>query len=431
MTSAEYKQVLARALRELDTFSIPEVGTLVSESVAASIDTAAGVMVPPHTRVRFDVGTRHLKPFYDFLSERYGLKRDQAEATAADIGRQVGESLKVGAFDLSGVGRLVRGPKGVQFEATVTDPTQSTFGLRPARYPGLLPGKSLPTAESLEAAAPKAGKTTKGAKAADSRAAAPASKGKTAAKTPAAKTQAKASGKSAPAKSGARDLRADLMARTAREGREPSARELAELEIALEELGKEAAERAKPPMSIARFTLIVTAVVLTVAGGLIYLFRDAFFAPPPPPAIPLYEKQRLRQHDSLNTVAATDSLRRDSLTRRLSTDLGTDTSRRARARIDSLQIKADELSAEANDPVNATYRIIAGAYETETDAQNQLVRWRNRPGYKPEVVKGGRAGGRYKLQVFVSKNGAEARRRLDEVKAAGYPDAELRVEAPK
>lgn len=426
MTSAEYKQVLARALRELDTFSIPEVGTLVTETVPASIDSAAGVVVPPHTRVRFDVGTRHLKPFYDFLSERYELKRDQAEATAADIGRQVGEALKVGAFDLSGVGRLVRGPKGVQFEATVTDPTQSTFGLSPARYPGLLPGKSLPTPESL-AAAPKAAKGTKATKGADSRAASPATKGKA---TP-SKAPAKASAKSTPGKGAARDLRAELMSRTAREGREPSARELAELEIALEELGKAAAERAKPPMSIARFTLIVTSVVLAVTAGLIYLFRDAFFAPPPPPAIPLYEKQRLRQHDSLNTVAATDSLRRDSLTRRLSTDLGTDTSRRARARVDSLQVKADELSAEANDPANATYRIIAGAYETETDAQNQLVRWRNRPGYKPEVVKGGRAGGRYKLQVFVSKNGAEARRRLDEVRAAGYPDAELRVEAPK
>jgi len=128
--------------------------------------------------------------------------------------------------------------------------------------------------------------------------------------------------------------------------------------------------------------------------------------------------------------AAADSARRDSLSRRIAPSLGADTSRRSRARVDSLQLQADELSAEADDPANATYRIIAGAYESESEAQTQASRWQGRKGFVVKVIKGGRAGGRFRLQVYESKKGSEARRRLAEAKAFGFPEAELKIEAP-
>lgn len=449
MTPNDYKQILARALRELESFSVPEVGSFITEPIAARIDAETGRISPPRHQVRIEANTRHLKPFYDLLTEKYGLRRSEAETVAAAIGHYVGETMKVGSLELTGTGKLYRGSKGLVFEAALDDPTLASYGLASATYPGVLPGKALPTAESV---APKAAaKSTKPAKGQKADATEGASKklvkkGEEPSKAPAiaaVKPPAKPASKGKAGKqplSEGQQLKQQLMAQAQAEGRELSLRELAEIEIALENEGEsESAPKAKSPMAaLVRFTLIVLVIVLAITAGLLYLFRDVFFSPPPPPPLPDYERTALLARDSLNKAKA-DSVAtlgqsarlRDSLSRELAPGLGADTARTKRGKVDSLSIEAQQLSEDANNPAGTLYRVIVNNYDTEGEVQNQVARWKSRKGYKPEVLRGGRAGGRYRLQVFASQVATEARAKLAELKAQGYADATLITELPK
>lgn len=452
MTPNDYKQILARALRELESFSVPEVGSFITEPVPARIDTETGRISPPRHQVRIEANTRHLKPFYDLLTEKYGLRRSEAETVAAAIGHYVGETMKVGSLELPGTGKLYRGSKGLVFEAALDDPTLASYGLASATYPGVLPGKALPTAESVAPkAAAKGSKPIKGQKAdateepskklvkKGEQSSAKASS-KEAAKPP-AKPASKGKAGKQPLSEG-QLLKQHLMAQAKAEGRELSLRELAEIEIALENEGEgesELAPKAKSPMAaLVRFTLIVLVIVLAITAGLLYLFRDVFFSPPPPPPLPDYERTALLARDSLNKAKA-DSVAtlgqsarlRDSLSRELAPGLGADTARTKRGKVDSLSIEAQQLSEDANNPAGTLYRVIVNNYDTEGEVQNQVARWKSRKGYKPEVLRGGRAGGRYRLQVFASQVAAEARAKLAELKAQGYADATLITELPK
>jgi hypothetical protein len=451
MTPNDYKQILARALRELESFSVPEVGSFITEPIAARIDAETGRISPPRHQVRIEANTRHLKPFYDLLTEKYGLRRSEAETVAAAIGHYVGETMKVGSLELTGTGKLYRGSKGLVFEAALDDPTLASYGLASATYPGVLPGKALPTADSVAPkAAAKGSKPIKGQKADATEGASkklvkkgeePSKAPAKAAAKPAAKPASKGKGAKQPLSEG-QQLKRQLMAQAKAEGRELSLRELAEIEIALENEGEgesELAPKAKSPMAaLVRFTLIVLVIVLAITAGLLYLFRDVFFSPPPPPPLPDYERTALLARDSLNKAKA-DSVAtlgqsarlRDSLSREVAPGLGADTARTKRGKVDSLSIEAQQLSEDANNPAGTLYRVIVNNYDTEGEVQNQVARWKSRKGYKPEVLRGGRAGGRYRLQVFASQVAAEARAKLAELKAQGYSDATLITELPK
>ncbi len=133
----DFLPYLKLALRELDQFSIPGIGTFVREQQQSKIDTARSEIYPPEENIRIEPGEQHLRPLRDLFSDKLGIDAQQAEHILQSMGKYLIKRLQnPNTLEISGLGRIILRSNGqYEFEKTTPDPTLKAFGLLPVKIP--------------------------------------------------------------------------------------------------------------------------------------------------------------------------------------------------------------------------------------------------------------------------------------------------------
>ncbi len=149
------QQSLIVAIRQLDTFSVPGIGTFARKRVAAQIDHQTKRILPPQERFVLEPGEDQVQLLQDFLGRYYNLTAEKAQALSDEIGQWVANTLaQTGVVHFDGFGKL-RKEEGsdAEFvpESSIFGQTNDFFGLQPVDY---TVGESVkPSLEKKKAAA--------------------------------------------------------------------------------------------------------------------------------------------------------------------------------------------------------------------------------------------------------------------------------------
>jgi flagellar basal body-associated protein FliL len=133
----DFLPYLKLALRELEKFSIPGIGTFVREQQQSKIDTARSEIYPPEENIRIEPGEQHLRPLRDLFSDKLGIDAQQAEHILQSMGKYLIKRLQnPNTLEITGLGRIILRSNGqYEFEKTTPDPTLKAFGLLPVKIP--------------------------------------------------------------------------------------------------------------------------------------------------------------------------------------------------------------------------------------------------------------------------------------------------------
>jgi hypothetical protein len=141
--------LLIDALRHLDAFSVPGIGSFSRTYVPAKIQTALQVIDPPRETIVFseEISPAGLRAFEQFLS-RAGNPASGISYASDEIGKEMNRVLVAkGKYVLGNLGSLVNGPTGlvVQWEEGLHHKIYSDlFGFKAVKLPEV---KSLPMSE--------------------------------------------------------------------------------------------------------------------------------------------------------------------------------------------------------------------------------------------------------------------------------------------
>jgi len=137
----EYIPYLKLALRELERFSVPGLGTFVRESAKAQIDTIKNEIYPPEDKIRIEPGEKYERKLRELLADRLKLDLQSAENLAQGLGKSIVKSLQNrNTIEIQDVGRIIlRGNGNYEFESASKDPSLQAYGLGPVAMPAFVP----------------------------------------------------------------------------------------------------------------------------------------------------------------------------------------------------------------------------------------------------------------------------------------------------
>ncbi len=132
------QNALNLAFKNLDGFSIPDVGTFKRVRVPAQIDHQKKRILPPQERFVLEAGEELRTDFEDFLFRFYNIKINEAEELAVEVGKYLQDALRShGPVRVDGVGTLRKDPTGeIEFvpEDGVLGQAADFFGLQSVEY---------------------------------------------------------------------------------------------------------------------------------------------------------------------------------------------------------------------------------------------------------------------------------------------------------
>ncbi len=121
--------ILMAALKELEEFSIPGVGTFVRMRRNAQIRTDKKIIFPPVSTIQIKKGQTRLNRFYDFLVQHYHISRQEAQAVAKALGEYMQKYLdSIGSIELEGLGVIKKSAGAYKFD---NQKSLFTYGLMP------------------------------------------------------------------------------------------------------------------------------------------------------------------------------------------------------------------------------------------------------------------------------------------------------------
>ncbi len=126
---------LRNAFRELDAFSLPEVGTFRKVHLSAEVDEYHREVYPPRIEIEFSPQVDTQVSLERYLIHQIQMPVSDASRIIVDIGQEIKSSLaSEGQFLLTGIGKLVRKPSGISFlQAGDKWVSGEFFGLQPVK----------------------------------------------------------------------------------------------------------------------------------------------------------------------------------------------------------------------------------------------------------------------------------------------------------
>jgi hypothetical protein len=132
------QNALNLAFKNLDGFSIPDLGTFKRVRVPAQIDHPRKRILPPQEKFVLEFSNELQDEFEDFLFRFYNIKINEAKDLAAEVGHYLHETLAAqGQIRIDGVGTIRRDTSGeIEFAAEegVFGQSADFFGLQTVDY---------------------------------------------------------------------------------------------------------------------------------------------------------------------------------------------------------------------------------------------------------------------------------------------------------
>ena len=124
--------ILAQALQEVETFSIPRVGTFTRDKKSAVIDHVKGKVLPPEEKIYIDKGESHTAELEKFVSRKYKLEPAETREIVSKISWLVMGELEIQKkFEIPSIGVIVRDIQGGLIFQPSEEHLGKSFGLEP------------------------------------------------------------------------------------------------------------------------------------------------------------------------------------------------------------------------------------------------------------------------------------------------------------